>query len=379
MGFNRINSQKVFFELLRAGLWEKDVSLLPYGEVDYFTLQEIAKEQSVEGLIAAGLGHVKDTKLVKKNVVPFIGKTVHLEKRNEAMNAFIVELVEKMRSAGLFFLLIKGQGVAQCYERPLWRSSGDVDLLLDADNYEKAKAFLSPLASKKDAEGMYSKHFGMTINSWTVELHGSLRCGLSTRVDNQLDRIHRDVLIGDDVRVWQNGGIDVYLPSAANDVIIVFTHFLKHFYKGGIGLRQICDWCRLLWTFKSSFDVDLLKQRLKRAGLISEWKAFGAFAVEYLGMPVDAMPLLDGGVLEKDMRLRRKAERIKDFVMMSGNFGQNRDMSYYHKYPYLIRKAISFCMRLGDLGRHAMIFPMDSLRFMPRIVFNGVRSALRRE
>ena len=26
------------------------------------------------------------------------------------------------------------------------------------------------------------------------------------------------------------------LPSANNDVVFVFTHFLKHFYKGGIGL-----------------------------------------------------------------------------------------------------------------------------------------------
>mgnify|MGYP007016824113 CR=1 FL=1 len=26
-------------------------------------------------------------------------------------------------------------------------------------------------------------------------------------------------------------------------------------------------------------------------GLMSEWKAFGAYAVEFLGMPVEALPL----------------------------------------------------------------------------------------
>ena len=30
---------------------------------------------------------------------------------------------------------------------------------------------------------------------------------------------------------------------------------------------------------------------MKEAGVVSEWKAFAAMAVEYLGMPMEAMPL----------------------------------------------------------------------------------------
>ena len=77
-----------------------------------------------------------------------------------------------------------------------------------------------------------------------------------------------------------------------NDILLIFTHFLKHFYKGGIGLRQICDWCRLLWTYRDSIDVALLEQRLRKMGLMSEWKAFAALAVEYLGMPAES-PIYD--------------------------------------------------------------------------------------
>ena len=175
------------------------------------------------------------------------------------------------------------------------------------------------------------------------------------------------------------------LLNADEDVVYVFTHILQHFYKGGIGLRQICDWCRLLWTYRESLNYVLLESRIKKAGLMSEWRAFGAFAVEYLGMPIEAMPLLDvrsqkeDGRCIIDKRLRRKAERIKDFILMSGNFGHNRDMSYYDKYPYLVRKVISLGRRCGDLFRHARIFPLDSLRFFPRIMFNGLTSAMRGE
>lgn len=40
---------------------------------------------------------------------------------------------------------------------------------------------------------------------------------------------------------------------------------------------------------------------------------------------------------------------------------------------YVARKAFSMFRRIGDLINHARIFPLDSLRFFPRIMWNGVR------
>ena len=148
----------VFFALVRAGLWEKSVPLLPFGDIDFNAILELAEEQSVVGLVAAGLEHIEDMKPTKKDVLQFIGRVTQLEQRNQAMNYFIGVIVEKMREAGIFTVLVKGQGVAQCYERPLWRSCGDVDLLLDDENYEKARLFLTPLASSIDAEDKRKKH-----------------------------------------------------------------------------------------------------------------------------------------------------------------------------------------------------------------------------
>lgn len=74
------------------------------------------------------------------------------------MNKFIAEMVDKMRVVGIYTLLVKGQGIAQCYERPLWRVSGDVDLLLSEENYQKAKEYLVPLSTFQKSEGRYSKH-----------------------------------------------------------------------------------------------------------------------------------------------------------------------------------------------------------------------------
>lgn len=367
-------TEQSFFALLRTGLWGKEVRLAPYGEIDFSAVLDLAEEQSVVGLVAAGIEHISDGKPQKKDVLQFIGRTVQLEQRNQAMNYFIGVLVEKMREAGIYTLLVKGQGVAQCYDRPLWRSCGDVDFFLSDENYEKAKAFLKPHASSVEEEYVREKHLGLTIDPWVVELHGSLYSGLSSRVEKELDDVYLDTFYRGNVRSWMNDIVQVFELAVENDVFYVFTHILQHFYKGGIGLRQICDWCRLLWTFREKMDVEMLGRRIHRSGLMTSWKAFGAFAVEYLGMPVEAMPFYSD-----KKKWKRKASKIRDFVMMSGNFGHNRDNSYFKKYPYLIRKCISFGRRMGDLLRHARIFPLDSLRFFPSMLFNGLRSAARGE
>lgn len=372
------STNSAFFALLKAGLWEKEVRLQPFGEIDFSAVLDLAEEQSVVGLLAAGIEHMVDGRPAKKDVLQFIGRTVQLEQRNQAMNYFIGVLVEKMREEGITVLLVKGQGVAQCYERPLWRLCGDVDFLLDEDNFDKALEYLTPLAQNVDREESYSRHIGMTIDPWIVELHGSLRCGLSPKMDKLIDELQAESCGNGYFRIWKDGETDVLLPEVNNDILFIFTHFLKHFYKGGIGLRQICDWCRLQWTYRDSIDVALLEQRLRKMGLMSEWKVFGAFAVEYLGMPLEAMPLFDDDD-NLNENLRKKAARICSFVMEVGNFGHNRDTSYYNKYPFLVRKAISMGWRIGDLFRHARIFPLDSLRFFPKLMFDGVRSAVKGE
>lgn len=92
--------------------------------------------------------------------------------------------------------------------------------------------------------------------------------------------------------------------------------FFNHFYKGGLDLHQICDWCRLLWTFRETLDVKRIESLIEQMGLLSEWKAFGTFAVDYLGMPVEAMPMFDNAA-----RWKKKAERIKKYCADCREYG----------------------------------------------------------
>lgn len=364
----------VFFSLLRAGLWEKETQLLPFEEFDFSAVYRLAEEQSVLGLVAAGIEHISDINLPSEVALAFVGNALQLEQRNIAMNNIIAGLVNKMQGADIFTLLVKGQGVEQCYERPLWRASGDIDFYLNEDDFQKAKTFFRPLVDKFEPDDDYTRHINMHYGNWVVEIHANQYCSISPRINRVLNEVHNDIFYNGGVRSWVNNGTQIFLPSADNDALIIFTHFLNHFYKGGVGLRQICDWCRLLWTYKDTIDVILLEKRLNRMGLMTEWKAFAALAVDYLGMPIEAMPLLDGSRVQGFKKFEKKADRICKFILEVGNFGHNRDTSYYGKYPFLIRKSISFGRRLKDLFRHARIFPLDSIRFLFGMTISSLKA-----
>ena len=372
--------------MLRAGLWADadlnlDVNL--NDKVDWNEVYQLAVEQSVLGLVLAGIERYKNLNanlnLNQVVLLQWIGEVQLLEQRNLAMNRFVAELVEKMRAADIYAILVKGQGVAQCYEKPLWRACGDVDLLLTKDDYEKGKAFLLPMGELTEPEEAGKKHFSMQIGQWNVELHGTLHVGLSAKIDRMLDEVKRGIFSGGRVRSWSNGQTQVFLPAANEDVVYVFAHMLQHFYKEGLGLRQVCDWCRLLYTYRESLNHGLLESRIRKAGLMSEWKAFYNLASRYLGMPD-----LGSGLTVHDSRFDKKADRIMKFILKSGNMGHKRgswlmEHDSWFTRQYVVKKAFSMFRRIGDLINHARIFPLDSLRFFPYMMFNGLRSAMRGE
>jgi hypothetical protein len=285
------------------------------------------------------------------------------------MNEYVAKLIEQLRNEDIYAILVKGQGIAQCYERPLWRASGDIDLLLSEDNYQRAKAFLLPQAVEVEQEYSTFKHLGMTMeNGFVVELHGALYTRLSKRIDRGIDTLQNNVFCYGNVRSWQNGTTQVFLPGIDDDIIFVFTHILHHLYIEGIGLRQICDWCRFLWTYRDTLNHGLLESRIRQMGLMTEWRAFAALAIDWLGMPVEAMPLYSS-----DKIWSRKAERIIEFVLECGNFGHNRQRTLPKS--FLGGKVVSVWRKMKDFGRHTRVFPLDGVKFFIYFVRDGIQLA----
>lgn len=367
---NQNKNQKAFFALLQKGLWSDENQEIRIDEAtDWQEVHRLTTEQSVLGLVISGLEH-SDVKPPKELLLSWIGEVQQIEQRNKSMNGFIADLIDRLRKEDIYCLLVKGQGVAQCYEKPLWRCAGDIDLLLSDENYTKAKSALIPIASEVANEDKATMHLALVINGFDVELHGKMPFSLSKRVDAGIDDVLNDIFCRGNVRSWGCNGTQVFLPSPDNDVILIFTHFLHHFFIEGVGLRQICDWCRLLWTYRSKLDLQLLESRIRKMGLMSEWKAFGALAIEYLGFPKEYIPLLN---VDLNAKLKKKADRIMELVLECGNFGHNKDLSYRSRYSGLTYKIVAAWRRLKDFASLVPVFPLDAPRFYVTYVLGKVK------
>lgn len=362
-----------FLSLLRAGLWGNgNLDLLIDGTSDWNKVYQLSQEQSIQGLVLQGIDWIKvhDSRFAvpQSLLLQWIGEVQIIEQQNKAMNDFIAGLIEKLRKTDVYALLVKGQGVAQCYDKPLWRSSGDVDLLLDSTHYEKAKSLLIPMSELVNEEDIKKKEIAITVKGIVVELHGCIPFAMSKRVDDGIDMVLENLFFRGNVRSWDCNGTQVFLPSPDNDVILVFTHFLHHFFIEGVGLRQICDWCRLMWTYRDSLNYGLLELMIRKMGLMSEWKAFYNLASRYLGMPD-----LDSRFMVHDSRFDKKADRIMGLVLESGNLGHNKDLSYRTRYSGITYKIVAAWRRLKDFAFLVPVFPLDAPRFYVTYVLGKVK------
>lgn len=378
-------NREQFFDLLRAGLFSDCCArILSHGSVvEWNEVYRLTEEQAVMGLVTAGIENLNhNVGIPQEWNFQFIGAALQIEQQNRAMNEFVARLIKKLREEGIFTLLVKGQGIAQCYEKPLWRTCGDVDLLLSEGNYSKACEFLGKIADsagRKTAKNKQRKHQEYQIDGWTVELHGTMHSNLSRRIDREIDAVQGECFYGGKVRSWnvitkepRTSGTQVFLPGSDEDVIFVFTHIQQHLFLEGIGLRQICDWCRLLYIYRDSLNHKLLEQRLRKAGLMSEWKVFASFAVNWLGMPMEAMPLYYENDNENE-KLKRKAERICRFVMEVGNFGHNREVKWNDSFN---RRAMLIWHRITDTVKLLRVFPIDAPKYLLNYAWGGVRNQI---
>lgn len=369
-------SEDAFLLLVKAGLFgrtEGAEGLLQEG-VDWAEIHQMSKEQRVVGLVAEGIetlqddwSQTHDSPLVpQKWYTQYVCTTLKLEKNNLAMNSFIASLVSKLQERGISTVQLKGQGMALNYRKPLWRTYGDVDLLFSQEDYEKAREFLLPFASSTDSERGFRKHLGMVLKGKVVELHGSLRRGFSSRIDKKLDEIYDDTLRKNKLRTWMDGEVQVPMLSAENDALFVFVHFLNDYFKGIVMMKPICDWSRLLWSYRDSLDAEYMESQLKAMRLMSEWRAFGRYAVDYMGMPEEAMPFYSDSE-----KWKRKARRINTLIMRSGAKVYKKKKNE-KKVSLLTKKMTATGERICVLAYTSRVFPLDTLCFAPSMLRNGL-------
>ena len=346
-----------FFALLRSGLWNEVPERAPFaGGTDWEALHDLAFRQTVAPLVTDGINRLPKELLPAEpeRLDPFLRDLMATANRNRVLDAFVPKLFDAL--AGIPVVLVKGQALALDYPDPERRQPGDIDLLLLPSSYEAAKDILLPKATTVLDEEKEIWHQGMRFRSVEVEIHGSISTLMSRKLDRKLAALLEEQFDGRPFPVVSIGGAEIPVPDADFNAVYIFVHFLQHYWSGGVGLRQLVDWMTFVSVHKRDIHPVVLEVRLQDLGLLRLWKVFTGFAQEYLGCPVEKLPLAAAPDPGKNARIWR-------YIRRCGNFGKNVDRSRGEE-SYLVRKVHSLWrLVVADRLRHFRVFPQESVRF----------------
>ena len=328
----------LLFEILRGELWGTGLSFSQLSHTEFEELMALAGEQTVTGLVGDCL--IKNNiKLEREDALGLYAKMKAIEKANARVNENLVSFVNFMERKGIDYIIVKGQVAGSFYPNPDARMSGDIDLYFVGDNYQQIKSLVEQRLGKQLSKLSDGKHVEFEVNGVIFELHDKLS-RLATRKHQAYwdQMIDNAILEGTDT-VMINGK-EIKTLSATYNAMYIFVHLFYHMTASGVGLRQLCDWARVLaqcaFQVSSSMfqvknvndnvnanlndnhnvDANRLEEMLKELGYLKAYKAMGAFLVEYLGLPEEQFPF---PLTEKD---RKWVEIIKKNILKRGNFGR---------------------------------------------------------
>lgn len=346
-----------FLELLKNSLWNTSTDVSPKITEEWTQIKKIAFEQTVLPLIFESINRLpKEMMPPKATLLKIYGTVVKVEQNNKLLYQKQSYFLSQLYVQGLHPVLLKGLGLAQLYPNPLCRQSGDIDIFLCHDEYEKALK-IALLQGEINDKDIGNEHTNIKYKDWILELH----CSVVGR--SLLPSVRRKRKWLDDNIVKNVKSVDgIPVPNDVVNLIFVFNHLYRHFMTSGVGLRQLCDWMLLLHSCAGNIRdyTGELMNLLKSFKLLDAWQKFGYILVRNLGLPREEMPCYN----DVDDKI---ADLILDRIFIEGNFGHSNLSPYLGK-NYILRKwySLSYLMKRN----------LYLLNIFPRKVLLNVKSPL---
>lgn len=304
--------QQVFLVLLRSGLWnsEPDCSSFPLDGKEWGSLHQLARRQTVEGVIYDGILRLPVHLLPPSQLLMrWTAEVDEMERCNERMNETVDKLNRWLTKNGANAWLMKGQGTARCYEQPLHRRCGDIDLYFpeSTDGDKVVRLMREKGVSIESLPGLSVTY---SIDGFCIDQHDRLVDIHNPCVNGYMRRLIQTET--ENVVPWKTGEEGIALPSPILAHLISNAHILKHLMAVGTGFRQLCDSARIYKQYHENINGKQLEQIYRKLGIYRWVQVLNSVLVKELGMPEGYLPF--------PLSPTGKVRWMKD-VWKGGNFG----------------------------------------------------------
>lgn len=358
----------IFFDLLRYSLWKQAVDYDSWDSGWSWkpVLRAIDGHQLATLVLEAVLS-LPESLQPDKEAVEHLSKQVGANMlRHDRLNHELAEIIGLLQADGIHPVLLKGQGNATFYEKPLLRKCGDLDIYVGAPNFSAACRTLCSWRPGECVVGKaIKKHAEFRFGKTEVELHRYAEIQHYPYPDEPFQIIMSEALAQPDV--VEIASSRVAIPPARVNALYLFTHLWNHVRRGGVGLRQFCDLAVVLHRTNQQIDVDVLRTNLHQMKMQDEWILVGNILVGYMGLPQAEFPLY------RD----EKAEKVAYFlqlVMADGNFGKERGVKM--RQGYFKDKVLKMTLDAKRSYQLAKVSKMLAVKIFVGRFLQGLRTTI---
>jgi len=243
-------------------------------------------------------------------------KRLRMQALNNIQRGYIIRnAIKQLADNGISCCVLKGDTVAVLYHNPDCRISNDTDVYIDTDEKDtikKAKGIFEENGFKFGEDQPDSHHFnGYHMIAGHLELHHSLFRELYSDVwfDNK-------TTLADPFQIVKTPiGIMIPALGVSDGLKYTYLHMVKHFLRGGIGIRPLMDVLLYIKHYKDVIDIDSFYRLTRHLKYDNFLNCITYIGIKYLGFKNgDLLPYKCDDAI---------AERVLTDIEAGGLFGQN--------------------------------------------------------
>lgn len=371
--YNLMTSEtSLLLRLVRAALWQDPTHLdgFPHlSEHEWTQIYRESKRQTVSGIALDGVGMLPDHLFPPRNLLlRWVARGDSIERTCRKMERDLRELLEEFHASGLHPLLQKGLAVGRFYPRPYLRVSGDIDLWFDADSRKKADSLIALRGVK-----MCLSPDGATVYRWgetEVEHHSDLIELMAPRARRRV----RPLAKLPSRCVTVAAGLNVDVPAALPELLLISVHIMKHCFGAGIGLRHLCDYAVAREKLMPQIGEEQWRDACRRLGILCWSRVLDTFTDLYLS-PKNIKTKLKTDYNSYDIKL---AGSILSLIEEGGNFGLHNEALADRRLENNLVKRKFGTMRsfLRHAALSARLAPSEAMSVFLSLVKGNIKNKL---
>ena len=304
--------QKDMLKLLSASLWNEDMNDL---DITNFTeINAELKNQTVQVLVSDLIEKTDISSSEETEYVKLVGQNYLLF---HTLMQDQQELTDLFEETGIPVAVLKGAAAAVYYPVPEYRQMGDIDIIVEPENFEKAYNLMCEHGYHAEQElSEVSRHAGFeTPSGIEVELHRCFSTNINKKKKQILDQCIYKGISQAEKHIVADYTVPI-LPVSENGLVLL-AHINQHL-SSGLGLRQIIDW---MMYVHHNLDDDMWENTFSETADATGMKTLAETVTylckKYLGLS-DRITWCDNA----DDEL---ADELMLYILDKGNFGRKNE------------------------------------------------------